>query len=397
MIFEVTEGKVSWLPDLRLGDLPDILPKGLSLHTRNNDLGLEAQGIVGTIPLKSGSTLLIVPKIGRLNFMRILLKAEGADTLINRDYDELVTYAVTSEETIESLVARELFHGLAAILSKSPMFRREPVRVNLGYPRGRVDWLKTTLKVASRNANPVVATSKEKNYNTAENCFLASAAKRAWACLTPEQRAGFYPIYEKWISRFDGSNRLVQEMTEIEERLAGGGYGGARDYYRKPLMLGRIIMGASGLGLDGSNYVDGDSMLLNTADIYERYLRNCIRLAYTGRGYLVSKGAGSSSLYTDGSYELNPDIVVSKDGECLLVLDAKYKSPDSGDHYQLVCYMKAYGVKRGALLSPTMDFDEVRIKEYATSDGLVCREVILPMGNMKLTEAFLASIVERLA
>ena len=161
-------------------------------------------------------------------------------------------------------------------------------------------------------------------------------------------------------------------------------------------MLSQIVLGSAGLGFNEAATIEGDAVLLNTADIFEKYLRNVISTAYSGAGYVVTKGDfGVTSLYTDGSFGLRPDIVMSRDGRILLISDAKYKEPTAGDHYQMHTYLVVTGVTRGLLLAPLFQGDEVVVREYSTADKLVVREVYLPMSNLTVTEEFLGAVIER--
>jgi McrBC 5-methylcytosine restriction system component len=392
MIFEAFEGQTAWFEGISLTDLPAIIPSGLFLHNKRGVLGIEAKGVAGTVPLAGGKgTLVIVPKIGSVNLMRILLKAEGADSLISNRMQDLASYAVNDDASVQMLLVASFFRGLSKIWTTSPNFSRKISKSYGEYPRGRVDWLRTSVRLASRESMPVAFTSKERSHDTCENRFLKAAADRAWVLASSLQHEEFRDIYMKWSERYSAVGNAYEDMKEVEEGLIEGRYGGPRDYYSRPLMIAKIIMGISGIGLIGSNRVSGDAMLLNTADLFEKYLRECVRVGCAARGIEVCKGDGSLSLYANGEYSLEPDILLMKGSECLLVLDAKYKIPDSGDHYQMVCYLRAYGTKRGVLLCP--DFSQgskIAKVEYPTGDGRFVRVIQLPMLNLPAVEAFLA-------
>ena len=158
-------------------------------------------------------------------------------------------------------------------------------------------------------------------------------------------------------------------------------------------MLAEVVLGNFGLGVGEGATIEGDSVLLNTADVYERYLRNVIARAHAELGYIVSKGsAWTISLYTDGSRQMNPDIVVSRDDAVKFIADAKYKEPDSSDHYQMYAYLHVMGVEVGLLLAPSFAGDEVVHRRFSSADGKVIWEVYLPMSNLPATEAFLSHL-----
>ena len=396
MIRQAREGEITWIAEIAASDLPHPLPAGISLHLRNEVVGIEAQGVVGAIPLLNGDTLQILPKIGRVNFLRLLFRAEGLQRDLEQEYADFVSYSVEDEATIDSIVARQLFISAAVILSRSPQQRRVRRRQVGAFAIGQMDASATAFNLAARRPEPVVYTFKARTVDTPENRVITEAINRAWPMLNEMERVGMRPIYEVWRRRFSPSYNVELDVEHVEQGFADGRYGGARDYYKRTLMLARIVLGNAGIGFSEATTVLGDAVLLNTPDIFERYLRNVISDAYSVGGYIVTKsGVGVTSLYTDGSFELQPDIVISKDGATILIADAKYKTPTAGDHYQLHTYLKANGIKRGILLAPLYEGSKVLVKEYATADKVVVREVFLPMEDLNTTEAFLRTLIER--
>lgn len=395
MIRQAKEGEVTWLPGLDASDIPHPLPKGISVHLRRGELGLETQGLVGAIPLLNGDTLQIVPKIGRVNFFRLLFKAEGFQPDLEREYDAFVSYSVEEDENIDSVVARHLMFSAAEIMKRSPQQGRVRCRRQGMFAAGQIDVISTALNLACRTEEPVTYFIRERTLDIPENRVLTEAIGRAWLILDQTDRFELRSIQERWRSRFPRSEDLDADLEHVEQGFASGRYGGARDYYRRALMLAQIVLGSNGLGLSDSTPVEGDAILMNTADIFEKYLRNVISETYSGAGYVVTKGGvGVTSLYTDGSFELQPDITISRDGRMLLIADAKYKQPTAGDHYQMHTYLAVNGIKRGLLLAPLYDGNKVVVREYSTTNKTVVREVYLPMGDLMLTEEFLGTVIE---
>lgn len=398
MIWKVKEGKITWLPGLTPSDIPHPLPTGIIIHLRGDELGLEIQGIVGAIPLRNGDTLQITPKVGQVNFLRLLFKAEGYQRDLESAYNEFVEYSIDDEENIDEIVSRQLLYCAEEILKRSPQRRRISSRHIGLFATGQIDPVATALNVACHKEEPVVYVSKDKTEDIAENRVITEAIIRARPMLNDSTWRGLRAIYDRWIRRFPRSYDLSADLERIEKRFAARSYGGPRDYYRKALMLSQIILGSSGIGFSEAASIEGDAVLLNTADIFERYLCNVISEAYGDTGYVVSKGGvGVTSLYTDGSFELIPDIVIARNNRTLLIADAKYKVPTAGDHYQMYAYLAVNGVKRGLLLSPLFDGNEVIVREYATSNKVVVRETYLPMINLEATEEFLGTLIERFA
>jgi 5-methylcytosine-specific restriction endonuclease McrBC regulatory subunit McrC len=395
MIRQIQEGEISWLIGLSLVDIPKSLPKGISLHIKDGVLGIESQNVIGTIPLGNGDTLQIIPKIGRVNFLHLLFKAEGNQKFLESEFDNFVEYSLEDDRNIDSIVARQLVLHLEVILRRSPLIDRVKITKSGQFACGQIDVVKTAINIACRNSDPVVSSVKEKTINTAENRILTEALLSSWSVLAGSSKIPLKGTYDRWMRRFPRSTRAANDLLEIERKFASGGYGGSRDYYRRALMLAKIILGGSGVGFDNDNTLVGDAVLINAADVFEKYVRSVISSAYQENGFIVSKGgAGIQSLYSDGSFELIPDVVIRRDNKILLIADAKYKKPTAADHYQMAAYLAAHGVSRGLLLAPLFSGDDLVIKEYATDGKIIVREVYLPMHNLPAVEETLSSILE---
>lgn len=396
MLIKIIEGEISWLPSLSFDHLPHPLPSGIHVHAKGSLLGLEAQGVAGSIPLKNGDTLQILPKIGQVNFLRMLFLAEGRQGTLQRDYDEFVTLCVDDEESLNFLVARQLMMSAARILHQSPMVARIERKRRGAFACGRINPMNTALNIASRKLDPVEYASRERTTDIAENRVISEALARAQYSLLPDDREKFRPIFIKWQRNFGRSNAIQADISIVERGFSSSKYGGPRGYYHRALMLSQIILGSFGIGLGSSSEIEGDAVLLNTADVFEKYLRATIATHYADQGFVVTKGGGAMrSLYTDGSYEVDPDIVIQREGKTVLIADAKYKIPTSADHYQMNAYLSVFGTNKGVLLSPAMRSGQIIAKAYSTGRGCFVHEAFLPMDNHTATEEFLSTIVER--
>lgn len=396
MLQSIIEGEVNWVIGLKIEDLPQPLPPGIYVHAKGTLLGLEAQGVAGAIPLRNGDTLQITPKIGQVNFLRMLFLAQGSQGRLQRDYDEFVALAVDEEESLNSLVARQLMISAAKILHHSPMIGRVERKRRGAFASGRIDPMKTAMNLAARRIDPVEFICRERTVDIPENRIILEALAKANLFLSVDDQQKYRPIILKWNKRFRRSKNIFEDLHIVEEGFSSSRYGGPRGYYSRTLMLSQIILGSFGVGLGDALSVESDSVLLNTADVFERYLRTTIASAYAERGYVVTKGGGAmQSLYTDGSYEIEPDIVVRRDSRVVLIADAKYKVPTSSDHYQMNAYLSTLGTTSGVLLSPSMGTLDVQVKHFSTGRGLYVHEVLLPMSNLSATEAFLSDLVER--
>jgi McrBC 5-methylcytosine restriction system component. len=396
MIRQIKEGEISWLHGISSSDIPKSLPSGISLHVKGGVIGLESQGIIGAIPLGNGDTLQVIPKIGKVNFLHLLFKAEGNQRSLESEFDDFVEYSIDDDRNIDSVVARQLISHLDVILRRSPLRNRVRVEKTGAFASGQINVIKTAINIESKKTDAIVSIHKERTADIPENRILTEALIRCWPMVERDRKVRYQTIYEHWLRKYPRSFQILDDLLAIERIFASEGYGGSRDYYRRALMLAKIILGSNGVGFGDQGAFAGDAILLNAADVFEKYIRSVIAGAYKEKGFVVSKGgAGVQSLYTDGSFELIPDVVISHGNHVALIADAKYKKPTAGDHYQMAAYLAANGVSRGILLAPLFSGEEVVVREFATPDRTVVREVYLPMNDLDTTEEVLSSVVER--
>ena len=385
-----TEEQDCWLPGIQINELPNSLPSSIRLLVRGNEVGIRASGVVGALPLLNGSTLQILPKIGIANFFRLLIKSEGGQSALDREFHEFVSYSTEAGESLSTLVCRSLFRSLDAILANGPSFDRLQVTRRGDYAVGSLLPVETALSLAIKTSDPIHYRTKERSLDTPENRVLSAAMHRAWSMLSLSDRSEFTRIRSKWHNRMPSAGNNPVDLQVVEERFCGGKYDGARDYYRRPIMLAKVILGLDGVALGEEASVSGDATLINTADVYEKYLRNLIRELLTSNGYVVSKPTHDAiSLYTDGSYALEPDVLISRGGTAKLIVDAKYKTPSAADHYQMQAYLNAYGLKNGVLGAPSSDGSEPRSYERMTPHGLIVHELEISLEDLEATEAYL--------
>ena len=395
VIHQATEGQVTWLPGVSHADIPSPWPTSIDIRIRSTGIGVAPQGVVGTVPLLNGDVIQILPKIGRVNFFRLFIKAGGLQRDLEREFEEFVSYSLDDESNIGSLAARQLYFAALDILRIGPQLGRVLRRKEGAFAMGRIDAIATTLNVAAHRREPVTFWVRERTYDIPENRVLTEALVRAQPLLSAPDRDSLGHVCERWLSRFPRSQNLIADLEYVSHGFAVRQYGGPRDYYRKALMLAEVVLGDSGLGLGEGIAVEGDAVLLNTADIFEKYLRSVIAGAHGESGYVVSHGREwTISLYSDGSYQMVPDIVVSRGGSVEFIADAKYKVPDSADHYQMYAYLHVMGVEVGLLLTPALDTDEVAAHRYSAVDGKTVWEVYLPMSSLPATEAFLGRLAQ---
>ena len=399
MIWYATEDELTWLSGVPYADLPQPWPSSIPVRLRpgttaDADVGIEPQGVVGAIPLLNGGTVQILPKIGMVDFFRLFMRAHGFGGDLRREFQEFVSYSAGDKTNIGSLAARQLLFAAADVLRLSPQVGRVKRRSEGVFAIGRLDAQGTAFNTATRRQNPAVFWTNERTYDVPENRVLTEAIIRSMMMVSHQDREELAVVHDRWVSRFPRSRNIEADLEWIARRFASEHYGGSRDYYRRALMLAQVVLGCFGLTFGEGTVVEGDSLLLNTANVYEKFVRNVIAGGHSQLGYVVSDAkAWRLTLYADGSHDLRPDIVVSSGGTAILVADAKYKEPVAADHYQMCAYLRASRVDVGVLLAPAFGSDQVGSKRFVTTDGKVVWEISLPLSNLPVTEGFLGGLV----
>lgn len=392
----VKEGETAWFPNLRLDDLPDNLPAGVQILSKRGYVGLRVDGLVGAIPIGESGTLRITPKIGNANFFAMFFRAEGSLSEVENEFHKLVDYSFEAERSLEKVVARSLIYSASEIMRRSPLIKRIEKFEASSAATGAIDAVSTVKRLKTGSDQPVVSKRKIRSTNIPENRLISVALQRALPLLNELEKATLSPIVSNWIKKFPTSTEVLRDLEEVERGLAKNRYGGPRGYYQTALVSALIILGTSGLSLSGSESARGDAVLLNTADVFEKYLRNTLSSHYSKRGLLVTKaGLERASLYTNGSFSLEPDIVIYKDERLVLLCDAKYKIPTAADHYQMHTYLRSFKVKSGLLLCPNFESNHVEEKVFQSPDGSSVREIYLPMGDMEMAEDCLVNLVDK--
>ncbi len=399
MIWFAKENDTTWLPNFDIRWLPPRLNPGITIVRSHSEIGLQVGGVIGAIPLNNGDTLRITPKVGTINFLRMLMTCEGLFQDFSTEFENLASYNMDDEYASYKLITKSFGLSLMEVKNRSLRFDRKKVRQAGQFARGRVQPESTEINLKQAKDNPIVFDTWEREYDTAENRVLGKAASVIIGQLRQISDSDLIKAAEFWSNRFS-RGFSIEDLFEVNRRLLRHQFGGSRGYYVKALGLAKIILGEAGISSDTGSSIEADGLLINSANLFEQYLRKLLIDSYKGQGVLVTKGGGISnrSLYLDGSFELEPDFVFQRDSKFLHIADAKYKRPDSKDHYQMVCYLSRYGVRSGVLFHPELDpANDIEPRKRSTSDGLMVWEVPLPLQDLDSTQSILGQALERFA
>jgi len=296
------------------------------------------------------------------------------------------------------LLARPFIRRLRLIEKESLTTERVPALRQLRHIKGKVKIADSLISLARKEKNPIRTFLRERTVLSLENRLLstASAILLRMRIVGEAQRE----VVSRWAELGRGRFITPYELGKISAGLKSHRYTGSRSYYVPALIMAKLIISQAGLNLDSSKGVQGEALLTNIADLFERYVRVLISKLLSPKGYLVEKKESHSpTLFVDGTCELKPDIVISQQGAARLVADAKYKprsTVDASDYYQMRVYLDVFGVDVGLLILPNSSRSGHDLVKRETVEGRKIFELRLPLGDWNKSEEALAENVSRL-
>lgn len=216
MIIQAQENSTTWYPQFEERWLPPQVTRDIRVVRTPTKVGIEIGGVVGVVPLLNGDTLQIIPKVGNINFMKMLMVCEGLYGEFQQEFNELATYAHTEDDSISWFVARSFAKALIEINKKSLRFDHK-FKVKKGsYASGRIYPVETARRMIQLTEDPIVFGAHERNYSTAENRVLGKAAKIALSLLMEEVNNELLTVVNFWSRRF-ASNFITGDLLEVDK------------------------------------------------------------------------------------------------------------------------------------------------------------------------------------
>ena len=377
----IEEGRVEWLSGLTLDLLPDPMPPGISIRSKGSVLGLYADGVVGSFHLLDGSSVSITPKIGEANFLRMLFIAEGNQPELDGVLDDFVWYADDPEQTFVSAIARRFLYLVDAILAKGARQQRDPISRRAYSLTGKVNFVATANHIQLRHDRPIESTIKKRSFSTPENRLISHALSSLGPSLSPDFYDVWGTLLRNWNRKIPDNSFSITELEIVKRMQVARKFGGSRDEYQEAISLALTLMGHQGLTTSDTSSTLGDAQLIRTAHVYECYLRKVVQQIRSPFGDIVSGPEKIQlSLYDDGSYLINPDIIIWHAGLPVLLIDAKYKSVESGDHYQMISYLSRFNLKTGILISPSTH--DSKVVQHTQENGVKVLELQISLRNL---------------
>lgn len=127
-------------------------------------------------------------------------------------------------------------------------------------------------------------------------------------------------------------------------------------HYEHALRLAKLILDAVSWAHSEGRHA-GSAFLLNVAKVFEDFVGRVLKATLEEDGYDVELQDSTWALDVDGKVEMEPDIVIRRDGRMVTIADTKYKvfdaksaSPPNADVYQALAYATAGEVPEVHLL-----------------------------------------------
>ena len=290
------------------------------------------------------------------------------------------------EDPLSAIAQALLFHAERA-LSPTPLqgyVTHELAHTNL---RGRVLFDR---QIASRAGVvlPVELRYDEFELGIIENRVVKAALLVVLRFVTGlETRARIRHL----LSRLDQVRpwRAGQKIPEIScNRL--------NDRYRPAIQLSRLVLEQHSLEFYDKQQ-HGTTFLFNMNKVFESYLETSLGALIEAAGGRI-KSQYSVALDEDGQVMMRPDITWWQYGQCMAVIDAKYKRAKSADFpnadiYQMLAYCKRLNLQRGYLVYADLNGGEPGVCTILHSDI----QIVVTSIDISGTLEQLTSSVGRLA
>lgn len=382
-VFLATEGENCWLPEVQIEDFPENLPAAVTFLAKSGQLGVRFDGVAGSIGLRTGDLIHVRPKIGDVNFLKLVTFTAGGKSLIEK-FEQSTRHGLDDGGQIAPLFASEFLERSHQTLRTGLQHARSWQRITGRELQGQVDYVLTQQRIAVMQDKPVVSKVKQRTFDTPENRLTSLALVAVEGLLDSGQVEELRFVRRRWPCPPPTMRQVLQDIDVVQRRTLTNHYRGVRSYYRELIGLAQVVLGLSGLGFGSELFLSDRSYLVNTARVFEAFVLRAVQDAFSGLDVVVTKGGSDfRSLYVDGSFELVPDVVVERAGRCVMVMDAKYKTPTSGDHYQMMSYIENFGVKCGALIKPALANEVHGVEKFKSLTGRMVSVVRLDLTDIQ--------------
>jgi 5-methylcytosine-specific restriction endonuclease McrBC regulatory subunit McrC len=330
---------------------------GIEYDTQYKKWVIEANSYIGIIPLDKNYGIQILPKSGLRNLTYMLFRSGLLNRSLETPFDYTVPYQIP-EDDLESF-----FEGLVKSFLKCldqikslGLIREDDLLDRDSYVvKGKINYKKWINQITKSIELPIPQKLFSYDLDNSINRTLR------W-CLEYLIKSPLkYTSRKEVIDRADYFGKVsvvpisIDDTSKIVNQIESGNIPSNRYYYLPALNLALMILRGSGLMLGEKHDIEFKPMVINTYDMFERYIRILCQNTYNKISMRAENGKTIPINFyssTESAIYVKPDIVVKFGGSNILIIDVKYKSyPTEQDHYQMWAYMRAYQVKLGGFIS----------------------------------------------
>ena len=360
-------------PDGRLRLAAGVLNKYVRADFNDSGVQLWAKGVVGLFPLTDDIALQVRPRFPLRNLTHMVNACGRAPTVLSALREYLPTQQ--SSDWLLDVLADSLLAGLETIAANG-LLRTYVIRTEVSaYPHGRIDTTATVLSQTSRGIDHRAQYSwfERTVDNPPNRCLKGAVAFLYMRYLHAPRRSGV----RVRIARLGDAMRMLKNVAtekhpnSVNDPQVRGArlLPVSRAYYRPALDLAVVVLTGRAVNLDEYGLgIRLPSLLVNTEDLFEDYVRLSLQRAFGGDPQLTvldgSRDPGVLSLYEEVSEErrqdlpdhvslldgsaatAEPDIVLRMNGAHPLVADVKYTNvrwhADRSEVEQVVLYGLRY-------------------------------------------------------
>jgi 5-methylcytosine-specific restriction enzyme subunit McrC len=179
------------------------------------------------------------------------------------------------------------------------------------------------------------------------------------------RRAGLPEAYRRRVEAAAAPLATVPDVPATDADFAAALAEPRAAAYRPLLDVCRLVL--SGLNAANPLGTDGGALLVDLGRAFERYLTTTLeRVLSDHPGWVVD----AQPRFALGETDLQPDVLVRKNGAPVAVLDAKWKTatPEAADLHQILAYATLTGAEHVGLVYPGLKYGR---GHFTTPDGRV--------------------------
>lgn len=322
-----------------------------------NRWSLDTGPYVGIIPLGAAHGFQILPKSGLKNLTYMLYRSGLLNRSLETPFDQTVPYHVPEDDLesfFEGLV--ESFLRAVDVVKSLGLLRENIVEEQMKVAvRGKVNYPRWIRNISRSGGIPIPQRVFSAQIDNLPNRILRRCLE--YLARSPLRFVSKDAILARldYFGQIQSPTVSADELAELERQLEAGRFPSSRYYYLPALNLALLIFRGAGLALGDDQDVVFKPILINTATMFEKYVRVICQEAVQKYDAHVQDGKQYPlPFYKEAVTLVNvqPDILVRRGGVTHLVIDVKYKfAPTAQDHYQMWAYMNAHQVVRGGFVS----------------------------------------------